>query len=201
MTVYSQDTINAAIVAARLVTGVTMLTAGVMKLRRPGHFLASLTGFYIVPERLRVSISRSLPALEICVGGALLYHFLRPDMYAAGTSLVALSLYLTFTVALVVNVALGHTDVSCGCFGLSNHRIDRVAIARALLLTVLSGLGSAPVSTTSRAALSTLPLQGVMLAAMAVMMWTVSVCLIRLSNGHEENAQSSDTMSSIEGVA
>lgn len=114
--------------------GAVLVAAAIPKLLRPEEFLNSVRGFRLLPTRIEAPVARAIPSTELLVGLLLLVGIGR-----AAAALVAAALFLSFTLALLINVVRGNVELDCGCFGFAdpdrNERIGPVHVLRAAALT------------------------------------------------------------------
>ena len=97
------------ILGLRWVLGLVFVTAGVLKLRVGRSFAQSIASYAIVPPFLHGPIARSLPIVELCLGGACMLGVL--PIVAGWTACLML---LAFAGAVGWNLARGH-QFDCGC--------------------------------------------------------------------------------------
>jgi methylamine utilization protein MauE len=116
--------------------GMTLIIAGAAKLgggrQRLSNVVARLD---IVSPRLKPYITRYLGPAEVLLGTSLIAGIAMPIL-ALGAS----ALFVTFSIALGVNLAHGRRDADCGCFGSSvrDRQLSWVQPLRALLLASMA---------------------------------------------------------------
>src|SRR3990172_7388537 len=96
---------------ARLAMVLLFAAAGLSKLRRPMLFRDAVAAYDLLPGRAVAVAAVAMAAAEV-IGAALL---LWPAGRLAG-ALVLGALLLIFSAAIAINIALGRTDVDCGCW-------------------------------------------------------------------------------------
>jgi len=94
----------------RLVIGGVFLFACLDKLQHPAAFAIAVDHYHLVPYSLLHPMAHSLPVLELVVGLALVFGFMR-----RGAALLAALLTVVFLVAIASALIRG-LDISCGCF-------------------------------------------------------------------------------------
>lgn len=93
---------------------IILLTGAWQKLRDPVLFAAAVENYRLLPESLVAVVARLLPWWEAAAGALLLL----PDWRPLGATL-AITLLLTVTAAVAINVLRGHREIDCGCGGLT----------------------------------------------------------------------------------
>jgi hypothetical protein len=114
-----------------------LVVAGVAKLGYRREFSRTVQNYKVVsPQTARV-IETVLPELEVIVGCLLLVRF---GVVFAGT--VACALFVSFAIAVGMNLARGRQRFACGCFGPSedrplgwSHVVQNVILAIVTLLS------------------------------------------------------------------
>ncbi|MCS6856468.1 MAG: hypothetical protein NZM37_02035 [Sandaracinaceae bacterium] len=120
---------------AQWTVGLVFLVAAIPKLADPAAFAKDVMRYHLLPEDFVGLFALSLPPVEAVVGAALLVGW-RPR----GAALVAMSLLVIFTVALLQAIFRG-IDIECGCFGkVMETRVGWGAVVRNLLLFVGAGV-------------------------------------------------------------
>lgn len=97
--------------AAKLLIGVTLITAGLAKITDPSTLQSSIGSFGLVPEALLSPLSLWLPTFEIGVGA-----LLATKSFEGGALAAATALFGTFTIFYALALLSG-TQPSCSCFG------------------------------------------------------------------------------------
>lgn len=95
--------------AGRVLLSATFIQAGVQKIRYRAQFPGVISNYRLLPATLVPIVSWILPPLEIALGIALLV----PSSWSA---LAAGCLLISFTAAIMTNLARGRTHIDCGCF-------------------------------------------------------------------------------------
>jgi len=131
----------------RFSLGFILLASSLEKLFHLPQFQQGILNYKLIPLRLnsRLKLSRvlsiSIPLFEAIVGLGLIGGFmLIPTIY------LAIFLFVTFNIALIINLIRGRTDLSCNCGGiLGNHQISWWLVTRnTLFITFLLILLSTP---------------------------------------------------------
>jgi hypothetical protein len=78
------------------------------------RFGATVGAYSLLPPWLVSPVARLLPLLEACIAVGLVYP---PTRRAA--ALAAVPLLMLYTVAIATNLALGRSEIDCGCFASS----------------------------------------------------------------------------------
>ncbi|HDP26527.1 MAG TPA: DoxX family membrane protein [Deltaproteobacteria bacterium] len=95
---------------ARVLLGVVFIYASIHKILYPGAFAGAVFNYQILPAVFINLTALILPWLELVIGILLLLNVWMP-----GTVVIVNGLLLTFTSALIFNLARG-LDIACGCF-------------------------------------------------------------------------------------
>ena len=88
------------------------LASGALKLYDLEAFRSAVVNYRILPGWLETPFAWSVPAVESAAAAGLLIPMLWP-----WPALALLCLLSAFTLAIVINLARGRTDIDCGCFG------------------------------------------------------------------------------------
>ncbi len=143
--------------AFRWILGVSLLLAGLKKLRSLSDFRSAVGAYELVGPRASEFVTKALPPIEVVCGVFILMR--RAEPYVV---LPAVALFCVFAGAIGINIVRGRRDLDCGC-GLApsgggigwahvirNILLACMAIAIALLLpssssraTILTSLGLA----------------------------------------------------------
>jgi len=119
----------------RLAMGGLLLYAGIAKLRDPAGFAQEIANYQLMPG-LAPYLAVTLPAIELLVGGALLFS---PWRWRQAGALGAALLLGVFLVAAGSAVARG-LDISCGCFGTGTEPVSVLTVVRNLGLVLAAVL-------------------------------------------------------------
>jgi hypothetical protein len=122
--------------AAATIASLVLIVAGVMKVRDASSFASQIAAYQIVPRTVATGMGRTLPFLEIAAGLLLL---LRPRL---GGPLCSL-LFLSFAVAVQINLLRGRTELVCGCFGASGRQPIRPSHVAMNLMLIAASLVAA----------------------------------------------------------
>jgi hypothetical protein len=118
---------------ADTICAMVLLIAGVMKIGSLSQFGLQIAAYQIVPTWTSKMAGYALPPAEIVVGASL---FLLPQL-----SVAAIFLFVSFAIAVGVNLLRGRTELRCGCFGATGrHTISRAHLAGNLCLAFLAFL-------------------------------------------------------------
>jgi uncharacterized membrane protein YphA (DoxX/SURF4 family) len=98
--------------AAAGAAAAVFLASGVLKFYDLESFRSAVANYRILPQWLATPFAWSVPAIESGAAAGLLIGTLRP-----WPALALLGLLSAFTLAIVINLARGRTDIDCGCFG------------------------------------------------------------------------------------
>ncbi len=111
------------------------LAGSVRKLTNLGVFEQAIASYELTNDSLTWFLSRFIPILELSAGLLLLI----PPMRETG-ALIALSLLVFVTAAVVINLLRGRTELNCGCGGLEDEQpISWNLVLRNLTLAALVG--------------------------------------------------------------
>lgn len=125
-------TIPGMIEAYCLILGVTLLLAGLSKLRSPAAFAAGVMEYKILPVPLAHWYARLLPFVEVGVGMLLI-----AGIWINQLAFISALMFLSFAIAVSVNL-LRKRQLSCFCFGSGSSSIGWHTISRIILLLSLS---------------------------------------------------------------
>jgi putative oxidoreductase len=143
-------------ISLRTGLAILFLFAATTKLIDPAEFAQQIANYQLVPWPVAAILAVFLPALEFCLGLALLLGRLEK-----GALIWAATLLIIFTGALVTAVARG-LSIDCGCFGRSVENTGTVGpLIRNLVLLVITGLlwfsrKNSPIQTANGSSLSLL---------------------------------------------
>ena len=111
-----------------------LVYAGLSKVFRPNQLASVVRSYEILPKKVASAVGYVLPSVELGVGGGLLF-----SSSARAASGAAAALLILFSLGIAVNLARGRTDLSCGCFGVSdNDRVGPATLVRNGLLIAIS---------------------------------------------------------------
>jgi len=108
----------------RVGLGIMFLVSSIPKIRQPYDFLGSVYGFEIVGPNLGLLVASVLPWLELFLGICLI-----GGVFISGALLITIGLSIMFGVVISSAVMRG-MDISCGCFGPSQDKVNYLTIAR-----------------------------------------------------------------------
>jgi hypothetical protein len=128
----SGEYIPGMIKASCIILGVTLLLAGISKLRNPAAFAAGVMEYKILPAPLAYWYGHLLPFVEVGIGTLLI-----AGKWINQLAFISALLFLSFAIAVSVNM-LRKRQLSCYCFGSESSSIGWHTIARILLLFSLS---------------------------------------------------------------
>lgn len=116
----------------RLILGITLIIAGLEKVRNPQAFVTGVVQYQILPAPLVRWYGRLLPLVEIDTG-ALLFSgiWIRP------AAAVSAMMFISFSIAVGVNLARNRR-MPCFCFGADSSEIGWHTLARIFLLATAS---------------------------------------------------------------
>jgi uncharacterized membrane protein YphA (DoxX/SURF4 family) len=97
--------------AARLLLGVVLVVAGVLKVPDPAAAMRAVRAYQLLPEALVGPVAFGLPVVEIAVGLALLAGVV------VRTAAVAAAVLLVVFLAAVGSAWARGLQIDCGCFG------------------------------------------------------------------------------------
>jgi uncharacterized membrane protein YphA (DoxX/SURF4 family) len=96
----------------RVAIALLFIYAGVVKAADPGHFIAQIEAFHLVPYMTAYIMAHLLPMMEIVCGILLLTM-----RYTCAASLILILLTALFIGVLTTLKAAGSSVADCGCFG------------------------------------------------------------------------------------
>ena len=97
--------------AARLVTGVVWIWAGLLKLPHPEESVQAVRAYQLLPGDVAITVGHLLPVLEVVVGACLVLGLL-----TRGAAVVSGLLFVAFIVG-IISVWARDISIDCGCFG------------------------------------------------------------------------------------
>lgn len=100
-----------AVLAARLLLGGVLISAGVLKLPDPAESVRAVRAFQALPEVVVPTVGYGLPVLEVVVGAMLVL-----GIAVRLSAVVGAVLMVAFTAGIASAWARGLT-IDCGCFG------------------------------------------------------------------------------------
>lgn len=117
----------------QLAIAATLLWAGVIKLRHPFDFLASVYQYELVSPQIGQILAVAIPWTETVVG-----ILLASDLYTDGALICAAALFAVFSIA-EASVLVRGLKISCGCFGsVASAQVNYSSFALAATLFVAS---------------------------------------------------------------
>jgi len=116
----------------RLALGAIFLYAGIEKIIAPREFALAIYNYQLLPDAAINPLALYLPWLEVFLAAGLI-----AGIYVRGASLLSALLFLTFAVALTINLGRG-LDISCGCFGAASGKINWLYLVRDTSLMAMS---------------------------------------------------------------
>lgn len=116
----------------RLILGITLVLAGIEKLRHLSTFVVGVLRYQVLPIRLARWYGRSLPMIEIGTGALLLLgYWIRP------AAIISAILFVSFSIAVGINIGRKR-KIPCFCFGADSSNIGWHTAIRILLLLFVS---------------------------------------------------------------
>ncbi len=120
------------ILPLRLILGITLVLAGIEKMRHLSSFVAGVLRYQVLPIRLARWYGRLLPMIETGTGTLLLLgNWIQP------AAIVSVTLFVSFSIAVGLNLAR-RRKIPCFCFGADSSDIGWHTAIRILLLLVTS---------------------------------------------------------------
>jgi uncharacterized membrane protein YphA (DoxX/SURF4 family) len=116
----------------RLALGIIFFYAGIEKIIVPREFAVAIYNYQLLPDWAINLTALYLPWLEVFLAAGLI-----AGIYARGASLISALLFLTFAVAMTINLVRG-LDISCGCFGAASGKINWLYLVRDTSLMAMS---------------------------------------------------------------
>ena len=99
-------------IALRAALALLLAAAALHKLRDRAGFRETLRDYRLLPEPAVAPVALAVPAVESALALALL-----GPATARIAALATLALLATYSAAIAINLARGHTHIDCGCFG------------------------------------------------------------------------------------
>ena len=123
--------------AARLVTGLVWIWAGLLKLPHPEESVQAVRAYQLLPGDVAITVGHLLPVLEVVVGACLVLGLL-----TRGAAVVSGLLFVAFIIG-IASVWARDISIDCGCFGGGGYDPDATSeypqeIARDVGLLALS---------------------------------------------------------------
>lgn len=104
--------LDSGILLCRLLTGATLLLAGIAKMRNgQSRFLQTIIGFDLVPKSVAAILARYLPWIEVLVGALLVV-----GLFSQTAALTAFGLFFLFSAVITASLLRGKEN-DCGCLG------------------------------------------------------------------------------------
>jgi hypothetical protein len=129
-------------IAIRSAVGLVFLSAAAGKLRHLSIFPGVVANYRLLPPVLVPPVAYLLPVVEGIVGAALLARAGSP-----AAEICAISLLLTFAIAMSVNLRRGRRHIDCGCFqGALRQPLCWPLVARNGVMALLLGAAAGPVA-------------------------------------------------------
>lgn len=116
----------------RLALAILFFYAGIEKIIAPQEFAVAIYNYQLLPDQVINLLALYLPWLEVFLATGLI-----AGIYVRGASLISALLFLTFAVALTINLVRG-LDISCGCFGAASGNINWLYLVRDVSLLIMS---------------------------------------------------------------
>lgn len=116
----------------RLALAIIFLYAGIEKVINPIDFAVAIYNYRLLPDYAINLVAVFLPYLEIIIA----INFII-GINVRGAALLSTILFLTFAIALTINLARG-LDISCGCFGATSGNINWFYLVRDFFLFCIS---------------------------------------------------------------
>jgi hypothetical protein len=126
-----------AVLFARTLVALILLTAGVAKLASWREFIQIVRNYELLPADVSNVVGRWLPVAEVIIAVGMLTGWLMLWLAVA-----AIVLFLLFASAIAINLLRGRRDISCGCFG--PQRQQRLTWGLVIRNGLLAGLAAAP---------------------------------------------------------
>ena len=120
----------------RLLLGLLLLVAGLIKLRDPLNFRHALDAFGFLPLKITIPVAVVLPPFEVLCGLAIILGFRTRAMVSAAAGML-----LIFSAVLGWLLISGRS-VDCGCFGRAEllNASPPIALVRNLVFLVVAGV-------------------------------------------------------------
>lgn len=116
----------------RLALAIIFFYAGIEKAINPIDFAVAIYNYRLLPDYAINLVAVFLPYLEIIIA----INFII-GINVRGAALLSTLLFLTFAIALTINLARG-LDISCGCFGATSGNISWFYLVRDFFLFCIS---------------------------------------------------------------
>lgn len=114
----------------RLLLGVILLSTGITKLVHLKQTQRGIQDYQLIPASLEAKLVPALafllPLVELVTGGGLI-----SGLEITFSTFLSLCLLLIFTIAIIINLRRGRSDLSCHCAGiLGNHTLSWWSVLR-----------------------------------------------------------------------
>jgi len=116
----------------RLALAIIFFYAGIEKAINPIDFAVAIYNYRLLPDYAINFVAVFLPYLEIIIAISFII-----GINVRGAALLSTLLFLTFAIALTINLARG-LDISCGCFGATSGNINWFYLVRDFFLFCIS---------------------------------------------------------------
>jgi uncharacterized membrane protein YphA (DoxX/SURF4 family) len=102
---------DAAVFVVRVVLGLVLLAAGVLKAGHPVELAATLATFRLLPSQIVGPLALALPYVEILLGG-----YLIAGLFTRVAAAVGCAQFVIYASA-IASAIVRHIAANCGCFG------------------------------------------------------------------------------------
>lgn len=117
----------------RMLLGTILLTSAIEKIRKKNEHKAIVVAYKIIPEYTDKYFIVVEILVELVVGLFLIIGYMLKL-----SSLLAIALLVTYTLAILINIYRGKKEMSCGCGGVvGDHKISWKLVFRNALLMLL----------------------------------------------------------------
>jgi uncharacterized membrane protein YphA (DoxX/SURF4 family) len=116
----------------RLTLATIFFYAGIEKIINPSEFAIAIYNYRLLPDYAINFVAILLPWLEVIIAINLI-----SGINVRGSALLSALLFLTFAIALTINLLRG-LDISCGCFGAFSGNINWFYLVRDFSLFCIS---------------------------------------------------------------
>lgn len=116
----------------RLILGITLIFAGLEKVRELPDFVIGVIYYKVLPENVARWYGRLLPFVEIGAGALLLF-----GIWTKSVSILSIAMLVSFSIAVSLNLARKR-NMPCFCFGTNSSKIGWHTLVRIFLLITAS---------------------------------------------------------------
>lgn len=118
----------------RLLLALLFFSTAWSKLKKMGEHIGIVKDYQILPDRLAAPFAKGEVYVELALSVLLV-----TGLFQQAAALAGAGLLLLYTTAIVINLARGRTEISCGCGGAAgNHQLSGLLVLRNACLIAMA---------------------------------------------------------------